>query len=60
MATVEVSMTETMKDVALHVVVTDRAEASIRMCVGVRLIKLAACVLGCGVDVDVSVKPAGA
>jgi hypothetical protein len=56
MATIELSMTETMKDVAFHVVVTDQREVSIRMWVGLRLMKLAAHVMGCSVDVEVSAK----
>lgn len=57
MATMELSMTETMKNVSLHVVVTDKREASARMWFGTRLIKLAARVMGCGVDVEVRAKP---
>ena len=59
MATIELSMTETMQDVSLHVVVTDQREASVRMWIGTWLIRLAARVMGCGIDVEVSAASRG-
>lgn len=56
MAAIELSMPDLMKHMTLDMVVTGQREASIRIWLGTRLLKLGAWVMGCGVNVEVSAK----